>query len=1053
MRRLHGMHDADAAQPLTRALTRANFFNCWCRVRRQSAPPCASPFQPHMSIRIGVDQAAVTNRERIVLQSASQSNMVTLSTPLSEANIVFGCNLYVGRRDTALGIGMGTQPFAVFGACNTTFHRPVVFAESLAAAGTVAAQDLAASRGVVAGQMLASNVVIRSSNYNSPFLQAFDPLGAPILEAYGQGLLTWDGRVGIGTDDPDQAHALHVAGGSIRADGAVLSSESVTGKVTSAQGHQIDLSSPTGIIMRSDTTVTGDLYVGGAFNFNASGANNFVVSNRLTSSHLMLSNTHTQEPTFNVLHRGASNLAASVRVRDAADQLQGCFAIDADGRLGVGTHVTSAQLTVQHAPWSGAATNLLLAVSCNMHPALCVSSPGFVGIGTGSPIHHMHIEIDAVAVTSNLASNLTSSNLASNALVGIYNNTIPIDTLDQDLNPITLFSTPPTLAAFSNGSPVALLSADGRLALQSSTLVDGWGICADGINSTRLRTTEIDAGDAATITFANTQLSNVAALHTCNLVATQLTSTSNLITNFFFASNYSIPGLDCMNTYGYFSVSLPTYLTTASNVLFASDTSGFGDSNLGRVRIYNDPAQQATADVVGLHVTGASNTLVRVSSQRAAALQLSRGASPDQTPTASARLEVDASSLFRLGYSPYQNLTVAPLTVSSLGLRMNNAVQFSPVGRVGISLGGTDLSPTLPDYALHTRGSVSFDAVGGCNVLFVNEVSSFLGVGTRAPAHKLHVVGSMFASSNAVVAGSVGVGTDVVPLTYRMHVNGDLNIDGNIMQRGAPFVSERIWANVTGSTVYTTCNLVGIGTAAPTPGNALHVHGMTLLGSNVSVRGTVSADTGFVGSGALLSNINATSLTSGTVQAARLPVATTSQSGIVQLSDATDSTSTTLASTANALRQVHELASRGGMPTGCIMMHAAASAPDGWLVCDGQEVSRTAYAALFVVISTSYGSGNGLTTFNVPDFRARMPAGMHSGDSDFNTIGKTGGSKSTSLALGSGVGGGTGGSTTFSATGTTSGSSNVVGYGLRLGAGAGLNNQSPYITTVFIIKT
>ena len=54
-------------------------------------------------------------------------------------------------------------------------------------------------------------------------------------------------------------------------------------------------------------------------------------------------------------------------------------------------------------------------------------------------------------------------------------------------------------------------------------------------------------------------------------------------------------------------------------------------------------------------------------------------------------------------------------------------------------------------------------------------------------------------------------------------------------------------------------------------------------------------------------------------------------------------------------------------PAGCVMAFAGNTTPDGWLLCDGSAVSRTTYAALFAVIGTTYGSGDGSTTFNVPD--------------------------------------------------------------------------------------
>jgi microcystin-dependent protein len=63
------------------------------------------------------------------------------------------------------------------------------------------------------------------------------------------------------------------------------------------------------------------------------------------------------------------------------------------------------------------------------------------------------------------------------------------------------------------------------------------------------------------------------------------------------------------------------------------------------------------------------------------------------------------------------------------------------------------------------------------------------------------------------------------------------------------------------------------------------------------------------------------------------------------------------------------------LPAGCIMMWATSTAPDKWLLCNGSAVSRTTYAVLFAAIGTTYGTGDGFTTFNLPDMRDRFPVG------------------------------------------------------------------------------
>lgn len=81
--------------------------------------------------------------------------------------------------------------------------------------------------------------------------------------------------------------------------------------------------------------------------------------------------------------------------------------------------------------------------------------------------------------------------------------------------------------------------------------------------------------------------------------------------------------------------------------------------------------------------------------------------------------------------------------------------------------------------------------------------------------------------------------------------------------------------------------------------------------------------------------------------------------------------------------------------TGAIEMWATTTAPSGYLLCEGTAVSRTTYADLFNTIGTTFGAGDGSTTFNLPDFKGRLPIGVNSGT--FNFIGKTGGQETVDL--------------------------------------------------------
>ena len=123
------------------------------------------------------------------------------------------------------------------------------------------------------------------------------------------------------------------------------------------------------------------------------------------------------------------------------------------------------------------------------------------------------------------------------------------------------------------------------------------------------------------------------------------------------------------------------------------------------------------------------------------------------------------------------------------------------------------------------------------------------------------------------------------------------------------------------------------------------------VSGNLSVTGneTVTGTLGVTG---------ATSLTTGTI------------SGIVTAPTATAGTNTQQLATTAFVQQA-------GL-VGQIAMWPTVSAPTGYLLCDGSAVSRTTYAALFAVVSTTFGAGDGSTTFNLPNYQGRTPLGVSS---------------------------------------------------------------------------
>lgn len=135
----------------------------------------------------------------------------------------------------------------------------------------------------------------------------------------------------------------------------------------------------------------------------------------------------------------------------------------------------------------------------------------------------------------------------------------------------------------------------------------------------------------------------------------------------------------------------------------------------------------------------------------------------------------------------------------------------------------------------------------------------------------------------------------------------------------------------------------------------------------------------------------------------------------------------------------------GGLPAGSIMAWGTNTPPANWLLADGSAVSRTVYSSLFAVIGTTYGAGDGSTTFTLPDLRGRVPVGKNA--ATFGTLGATGGAETHSHSNGSLAAGGTfftaGGAVYFdyNTKSTDSYTENVRAYWPTNGSVAALNPE------------
>lgn len=165
-------------------------------------------------------------------------------------------------------------------------------------------------------------------------------------------------------------------------------------------------------------------------------------------------------------------------------------------------------------------------------------------------------------------------------------------------------------------------------------------------------------------------------------------------------------------------------------------------------------------------------------------------------------------------------------------------------------------------------------------------------------------------------------------------------------------------------------------------------------------------------------------------------------------------------------------ANRGFVPVGTILPFAGASAPSSWIFCYGQAISRATYADLFAIIGTTYGSGDGSTTFNVPDMRGNMILGKDNMggssrnrvvDADADTLGGQDGEENHTLTTSElpphshsadvrSAGGPNSG--TFFAGFNSANISNSIGSPStdNTGSGSAHNNMPPYIVFNYIIR-
>jgi|TARA_B100001964_G_scaffold144765_1_gene159450 microcystin-dependent protein len=261
--------------------------------------------------------------------------------------------------------------------------------------------------------------------------------------------------------------------------------------------------------------------------------------------------------------------------------------------------------------------------------------------------------------------------------------------------------------------------------------------------------------------------------------------------------------------------------------------------------------------------------------------------------------------------------------------------------------------------------------------------SSNVGINNLAPTEALDVIGNIKSSANVLADGttdatSIGTGSLIVKggagVAKSLYVGTDLNVAGGV---------------TAGSIVPTANNTDSLGA---TNNQYLNVYANNFVGNFTgNVSGTVSGTAGSSNklstatTFAMTGDVSATSLsfdgqTGGTTKTFNTTV---SNSFIADktLTTTPQSTDEIIINRTTGSTGVYKISADQFLsfvatpPVGSIMSYGGANAPTGWVLCDGNEISRSTYASLYAVIGTQFGTPSNASLFKVPDLRGRFPLG------------------------------------------------------------------------------
>lgn len=808
-----------------------------------------------MAILIGgrnpLGNANITSRERITLNSVTQSNLILLHTSLPSANIEFDYKLVFGRSNDYFYFNQYNSNQFIIAQNNAILYPPTYIQNNLyVSKDATFTSNVFINRNVIVPNVFASNIQV-----NLPILKSAPPI--KYLTSYdnlNNQLLSFssDGAVGIGgTATIDNCTVRYnLISATLNSD--IWYSSAWVGNDSIRKEDQnylkIQFSRADNLIYLYGSTqllgklrVVGDLEVTGTYQLNIVDAQYIRARSNLVSTQIELSNLpYPIGTTLGIKHNSLytnSNII-DVSINNSNSTNFNAMTMNSQGILTLGpnistpTKITQGLFNINYN--RGYSISNLLSIS-SLSNTLLIDNNVNIAIGITSNIsHRLHIN--------------KTSNHDINPIIGLY----------------TQSNNSPFMICRSNTIPLYHINSNGSLTIGNITPNPNWNInVASNIRSPILQTSKIIGyTDNCNISLDFTSLSNVNNIQGNSLTMSQLSTVSTLITDYFEANNFRINGLDISSANGIFNVYQPISWFSSSNLCLSFDGNDIQTPQNrltdGRLKIITDIPSNLSDTSVGLHVKGVTDNSIRIASQSSSKYELNKLDIDNTTKLIETSIGVDANDTFNIIYKnnrPGNQQLITPFRITNNGIFFQNSIQIDNNGRMGIKTFSVYTNPRAIDYNLEVAGSALFETRSTINplpILYIDDISRSVGIGTTtnllAP---LHVQGDSYVSatsymnniqtsgtltirnesqlvangiatfnSNVNLNGAVGIKNNSPNPSYSLDIIGDLNVSGRIYQGNRENIP-----NPYGSTDNGVNILSNVGIGLLTPLAQLHVKG------------------------------------------------------------------------------------------------------------------------------------------------------------------------------------------------------------------------------------